>query len=127
VWLSGRQRFLNGGQHVCRMTFNLHLGEDVGKATIRANDECSAIDAEIGPPIERLFDPDAIGFGRFVLRVGEYPERQAEFGGELLLRLDRIGADAQDYGVGAIERIVNVAERGGFVRSSGRVRLRIEK
>jgi len=47
--------------------------------------------------------PDAIGFAHAAVFIGEQRERQLQAVGELLLRVDVVGGDAQDLGIGVGE------------------------
>jgi len=82
--------------------------------------------ALIFPAHETFFTPHAVGRDDFFIFVGEQRERQLELFHELVMRLDRVGADAEDDRAFFLEVGKVIAEGAGFLGAAGRVVLRIK-
>ncbi len=67
---------------------------------VGTDDEGGPFDAHVLLAVHALLLPDAVGFGRFMVAIGQQGERQVELVLELGLRFGLIGGDADDYGVG---------------------------
>jgi hypothetical protein len=65
----------------------------------------------------------AIGFDDFEVRIGEQRKIQIVFGFEFRLRLNGVGAAAENHGVDLVEFFLGVTKLGRFIGSTGRTGL----
>ena len=87
-----------------------------------------AVDDEGGPPGEEAEGGlDAEERADLAVGVAEERHRQLVLAGEALVRVERVGADADDLGPGLDEGVVAVAEAAGLDGAAGGVVLRIEE
>jgi hypothetical protein len=120
-------RLFDGLQDSIGVAFDMDFREDPRDPALRVDHERRALDSQVLNPIKSPLSPYAERLGRLMFRVGQQAERQAEFRSELQLRLDRIGADADDDGIGRLELSLGVAKRLRLLRSTGRTGFRVEE
>ena len=108
------------------MALGLHAAKDLCDASIGRDDERRSEDAHVLAPEQRLLSPDPVALGDGVIRVGNERERQIVLLLELLVRLDRIGADAEDGRIESLELREGVAKLARLYSSTRRVVFRIE-
>ena len=77
-------------------------------------------------PLRVAVRPHAVGLAHAAVGVGEEREWQLEAVGELLLRVDVVGGDAQDLGIGVGELRGDVAKSRQLAGSTAGERLREE-
>lgn len=85
---------------------------------IRANQIGGALDPPEGFAVHRFFDPNIVLFGNLVVLVGQQHERQTFFDLEFGLLLNRVGAKADNDGVGRFIFIEVVTDSLGLFRSA---------
>src|SRR5438132_3793134 len=93
--------------------------EDAGQLALFVDDECRAHDAHELAPVERLFAPDSEGLRDGVVGVGEEREAEAVFVVELLLFLDRIGADPEHDRIQLLQLREGVAQAARLLGATG--------
>src|SRR5450759_392711 len=113
-------------RHLRRVPFRAHLLEDRPDPSIRADDVGGASDAHILAAIERLLDPESVLLRHLVVEVRQKRERKVVLLPELLVALDRVGGNAEDDGLPALEAREEVAELARLLRAAGGVVLWIE-
>jgi hypothetical protein len=92
-----------------------------------SDEERTADDAHEFAPHELLLLPGAVGFDSFVGGIAEQREIESVFGLEQGLRLDRIGAHAEDGDFDLVELPFCVTKLGRLDGSTGSIGLGIEK
>jgi hypothetical protein len=92
-----------------------------------ADEERAADDAHEFASHELLLLPNAIGFDGFVMGIAQHRKLELELGLEQGLRLDRVGAGAEDGDFELVELLFCVAKLGRLDNSTGGVGFRKEK
>src|SRR5690349_1041922 len=103
------------------MGVRFHPAPGVAHRAVGGDDEGGAFDAPEGLAVGVALFPDAVLGADLVVGITEQGERQAELGGEALMRLDIVGADAEDHRVAAGDPGVYIAQAAGLGGAAWRV------
>src|SRR6185369_627199 len=96
-WNSPLRLLLQRRQDFRRVFFRLHQRPDFFNFSVRPDQKCDAVNAQIFPAHETFLAPHAVSIDNLLVLVREQRERQLEFFHELVVRFHGIGADAQDH------------------------------
>lgn len=108
------------------MAFGLYFGKDVLDLAIGSDYECSAGDPHDFLAIHVFFLDDAVGFGDFLVGIGQERKGELELILEFLLRFRSIRRNAEEDGAGFLNLLVGVAEGAGLDGASGSIGARVE-
>ena len=87
-----------GVEHLPVVAGHLHGLPDLGDLAVAVDQEGRALDAEEFLAVHVFLPPRAVALGHFVVDVGQQGKIQLEFVAKPAVTLDRVGADAEDFG-----------------------------
>lgn len=123
---NGRQTASNEFQYLHEVLVGLHLGQDGFDFAIGSNDESSALGAHVTLAIHAFPHPYVVGIGDPVVLVALNGKGQVVFPDKLLVALDRINADSEEFRLRG-DFLPPVARDASLGNATERVFLRIER
>ena len=108
------------------MAFGLYFGKDVLDLAVGPDYECGAGDTHYFLAIHIFFLNDAVGFGDFLVGIGQQGKGQLKFILEFFLRFRSVRGNAEEDGASFLNLLVGVAEGAGLDGASGSIGARVE-
>ena len=106
--------FFQVGKDFDGVAFGFYFGEDVLDFAVRSDDEGGAGDTHHFFAVHIFLLEDAVGFGDFLVGVGEQGKGKLELILKFLLRFGCVGGDSEKHGAGLLNLSVGVAEGAGL-------------
>src|SRR4249919_1109765 len=110
---------LQSREHLGCMFIRFNCGPDLLDQTVRANEKCDPVNALVFSAHETLLTPHAVIADDFLIRIGQEREWQFIFLRELVVRLYRIHAHAENHRSLPLEIGEVIPKRARFFGAAG--------